>query len=77
MNLYVEFRGRLCYLNLKPTNPNLPNFSYYRLDNSKLEICPISFPTYEPSAITEALYYLYTPASTTEELYTLHPELFI
>lgn len=77
MNLYVEFSGRHRYLNLKPINSDLSNFSYYRLDNGKLEICPISFATYELNAIIEATYHLYTPASTTEELYTLHPELFI
>lgn len=79
MNLYVEFSGRQRYLNLKPINSDLPNFSYYRLDNGKLEICHIniSFATYELIAIIEATYHLYTPASTTEELYTLHPECFI
>lgn len=77
MNLYIEFSGRHRYLNLKPINSDLSNFSYYKLDNSKLEICPMSFATYELIAIIEATYHLYTPASTTEELYTLHPEFFI
>lgn len=80
MNLYVEFNNTYRYLNLKPINPDLRGFSYYRLDDGRLDSSDSSFTNYMnnvTAGTSEISYYLYTTASTIEELYTLHPELFI